>query len=456
MNFRSSPSAQMPVPGCQLGSWFLIERYDAGAFGIIFRAQRVGHPEAGVFAVKVARAVEDPRFYREVALIQSLHHPSAPRFEESGEYISPSGARYPFFVMEWVEGLPLYRWARSRTSREVLQVLHQLASALAAAHAQGGLHRDVKGDNVVVRPEGRAVLLDWGAGSILGARPITDSALPPGTASYRTPEAVRWNWAHRMDGTPYQAGPEDDVYALGVTAYRLCTGTYPPQPQEHSGPPVRLLAPRELATVSTGLDKLLMACLSERRQARPSAANLAMAFEAAAAEPDATLPIAPTPSAAPTQSTNNPGPKEQRKLPAWVGYAAAGGMGALGLLGGGWMERVSGSHHATEPYTEAAQLRLATALATPNGGVGNGALTEAWNFPSTGRLNYAIGLRMPKTPLPDQRKPPCERGETTINGACWVKVADEKPPCGPKMFDYGDGCYMPSADPPHQPSSVQP
>ena len=83
--------------------------------------------------------------------------------------------------MEWVEGMPLYEWARAqrRTSRQVLLVLEQLASVLAAAHGAGAVHRDVKGDNVLVTVEGRAVLLDWGCGIHPGAAELTDGPLGP-------------------------------------------------------------------------------------------------------------------------------------------------------------------------------------------------------------------------------------------------------------------------------------
>src|SRR5512140_1743737 len=199
------------VPGVIVGPWMIHERWDRGSFGWVFKVTRAGHSEAGVFALKIALHVDDPRFPREVWLLQRTPHPSSPRFEDRGWWKSSSGRDFPYVVMEWVEGLPLYEWARQQkpTSAQVLQVLAQLAGALAAAHAAGGIHRDVKGDNILMTAEGRAVLLDWGCGTHEGARSVTDTVLPPGTSSYRAPEAVRWAWAHRMTGEPYPAGPPD-------------------------------------------------------------------------------------------------------------------------------------------------------------------------------------------------------------------------------------------------------
>ena len=112
----------------------------------------------------MAKRPKDPRFEREAELLR-LGLPGAPRFEDEGLWTAPSGERYPYVVMELVQGLTLYSWFQGgRTSREVLAVLAQVAGALASAHAQGAVHRDVKGENIRVTPEGRAVLVDWGSG----------------------------------------------------------------------------------------------------------------------------------------------------------------------------------------------------------------------------------------------------------------------------------------------------
>jgi len=94
---------------------------------------------------------------------------------------------------------------------------------------------------------------------------------------------------------------------------------------------------------------------------------------------------------------------------------------------------------------------------TPNAGVGDEALASVQDVPKAvlpGLLSF--GRPMPKTPLRGQRKPPCERGETTIHGACWVWVGGEKPPCGETMFDYDGRCFKASTDAPRQPTSEQP
>jgi serine/threonine protein kinase len=443
------------VPGARVGPWHILERHDSGSFGAVYRVERAGHPEDGPFALKLALNSEDPRFEREVTLLQRGVHPSVPRFEDRGWWTGPDGRRFPFVVMEWVEGRSLYEWARKQqpTSGQLLQVLAQLASALAAVHAAGGVHRDVKGGNILVTAQGRAVLLDWGCGTYAGAQEITDSALPPGTSSYRAPEALRWAWAHRKTGEPYQAGPADDVWALGATAYRLCTGSYPPAPDEGSGPQRRLLPPRELATVSVGLDRLLRACLSEDRRARPPAAALAVGLSVAANEKDAVKPIVPVPAAADTDRTSHPGPRRRLVMPTWFSWARAAGVGSLLVLAG--LELRHGPRSADVQISPLEQVRETPSLEAPDGGVGDEALTSAEDVLRVGVPLYAIGLSMPRQPFPWQKKPPCERGETAINGGCWFGPSG-KPPCGPRAYDYSDGCYVPMSDPPRAPTSEDP
>ena len=187
--------------------------------------------------------------------------------------------RYPCIAMEWVEGLTLYRWfqAQPRTSREVLRVLAQLAGALATAHSQGTFHRDVKGSNIRVRSDGRAVLLDWGSGWFADAEPLTDNVVPPGTSAYRPPEQRAFQWQFRKDlEAHWNSTATDDLYALGVTLYRLVTGKYLP-PCTDGGEPVprKVPPPSDLATVGPELEALILRLISEERMARGSAERLA-------------------------------------------------------------------------------------------------------------------------------------------------------------------------------------
>jgi serine/threonine protein kinase len=217
--------------GTRVQEWLLVDCRRHGAYGVVYRAVRVGHESEGDVALKMALFPWEPRAMREVGLLSLVHHPCVPRLLGHGFWRHPSGAFFPFVVMEWVEGTPLYEWAREHnpSNGEVLQVLAQLARALEATHAACAVHRDVKGDNVLVRhSDGRAVLTDFGAGTYPCAARLTWQPLPPGTPDYQSPEAGLFERrALPSQDAHYPAGPADDVYALGVTAYRLVTGEYP-------------------------------------------------------------------------------------------------------------------------------------------------------------------------------------------------------------------------------------
>jgi len=240
-------------PGDLVGPWRIEGAIGRGAYGAVFQARRAGHPSSPPVALKVALYPHDPRFVREEVLLDRVRHPSVPQLIDRGWWHSAAGVRHPYLVMELIRGVPLYAWAEkyNPTSRQVLQVVAQVAWALEAVHRADALHRDVRGDNILVEPEGRAVLTDFGSGTWVGAPPITETLMPPNTREYRSPEALRFQWAHLRDKeAQYQARPADDLYALGVSAYRLATGEYPPpgtDPEARTNPyrpPLRRIPPR--------------------------------------------------------------------------------------------------------------------------------------------------------------------------------------------------------------------
>ncbi|WP_164017825.1 serine/threonine-protein kinase [Pyxidicoccus trucidator] len=296
--------ASLPA-GTEVGVWRVLERRGRGNYGAVYRVERVGDPGAGPFALKLATHILDLRFEREAELLSRIHHPGVPRLHASGLWLHPAGP-FPYLVMEWVEGQSLYDWGRERhpTSRQVLRLLAQMARALEATHAVGAVHRDVKGDNVLVRvSDEQAVLIDFGAGNIRGAPTLTAPPLPPGTPAYRSPEAIRFQWDYRSHPTArYEAQPADDVYALGVTAYQLVTGTYPPPPRVttvdgNAGTAAPLSPPRlHDPAVCAELDGLILHMLAEHPQERLGGGNtsaVVLALEEAVAEagPEADLPL---------------------------------------------------------------------------------------------------------------------------------------------------------------------
>ncbi|MFL5344769.1 MAG: serine/threonine-protein kinase [Hyalangium sp.] len=455
-----------PEYGELLGPWRVVGRSGYGTYGSVYRVVLADRPEAGEYALKLARYADDARFEREAELLSRIHHPHVPRYHGKGSWRGAQGQSYPYVVMQLVEGVPLYDWARHRslTQRQVFQLLAQVARALEATH-EHGVHRDVKGDNVLVDRQGRAMLVDFGLGFYSGARPMTDTVIPPGTEPYRSPQLLRFRYHYRRDTAAHYAyRPEDDVYAFGVMAYRLVTGTYPPpgtDPECADDPerplPARLPPPSELASVGPELEVLILRMLSEKPGARGTAGELAQAMEQAArsAGRAANTPIRSSPSAIPTEEATHPGRPRRWAIPGWVPWAGVVMVGVVLVAGVAKLPHGVGTTSETFPDREE-QVRKPPPMEAPDGGVGDVALTEATDVPRGGVPSYAIGVRMPKTPFPGQRKPPCERGERAINDGCWALLGDEEAPCSPKHVEYEGRCYMPAYDMARQPTSEPP
>jgi serine/threonine protein kinase len=470
-----------PGPGCLVGPWLLLERLDWGNYGVVFRAQRAGHPESPPVALKMARHPRDPRFEREGQFLQGVPHPNVPRFEDSGLWTSPEGHRYPYVVMELVEGFTLYDWfrERQRSSRQVLAVLQQLASALATAHARGAVHRDVKGDNIRVTSEGRVVLLDWGSCWLAGARPLTDTTAPPGTHPYRPPEQRLFMWRFQKDlEARWHAQPSDDLYALGVTLYRLVTGVYLP-PLTEGGEPVEreVLPPSAMATVCRELEALILRLIDEDRNSRGSAQQLIREVDGMVqkAGPEADKPILPTAGAVPTaeRSCSSDGredeevvsdtaePTEPSGTPLanpWLSLAGAVAVGCMLVFLGWEMHRSASEQQPVPQPWIATHEEEEVARFAPDAGVGEETLSAAQDVPRVVLPSIlSFGRPMPPKPYPGQRRPPCVRGEREIIGACWLgPLKGQEPPCGDRMFDYEGECYFASFDQDRQPTSDPP
>ncbi|NPC81467.1 serine/threonine protein kinase [Pyxidicoccus fallax] len=453
--------ARIPL-GHRVGPWCVLERRGLGAYGAVYRAIGAEAP-SGPVALKLALHPRDERFSREVELLSRIRHPCVPRLVDHGLWQPREGLCFPYLAMEWVDGVSLYEWAWQHrpSSRQVLHVLALLARALEATHAAGGVHRDVKGDNMLVSDaEGRAFLTDFGSGHYLGAATLTQPPFPPGTPAYRSPEAWRSvRLPLREPIVPYAPGPADDVFALGVTAFRLVTGEYPPgvDPASGSGhlddvgpPSARGLNPR----CHEELSDLTSRMLSGSLEARGSARALAEALEVAAQEvgPEADMPLfvpeAPRPVEASFHRQLVPTAPERSMRPWRV---AAGAL----LLGVGWLlsERL-----AEEPGQELA----ANSEEAKDGGtvaVGDSALTALEPAPQAPSAWSTVALDVPPKPLPGQRRPDANgrcpgRTHVPINGGCWKKVAADPKDCDEEGSYWHKGaCYMPVFPPPRPPTS---
>jgi serine/threonine-protein kinase len=205
--------------GRALGPYELEELLGSGGWGAVYRGlhRRLGLPRA----VKVLPSQLAPdadflrRFEREAHLAASLRHPNIVQIHDIAE-----ADGFHFIAMELVEGVPLRRLIQDEGPLPIgraLRLLDQLADALDYAHARGVLHRDLKPAKVLVGPDDRVTLVDFGlARGVEGAR-LTRSGVVLGTPEYLAPEAVEG----------YGSRPNADLYALGAMAHEMFAGQPP-------------------------------------------------------------------------------------------------------------------------------------------------------------------------------------------------------------------------------------
>ena len=212
--------------GEHLGAWKIVHAIGFGGMGEVFEARRADGSFEGRAAIKILKRGMDSttvlqHFAHERQALARMNHPHIATLMDAG--LSADGL--PFFVMEYVEGLPIDLTAAGLTIEERLGLFLQLADAVAYAHRNLLVHRDLKPSNVLVTPQGQVKLLDFGIAKALdpgelfggsGAHTVV-GAPRPFTPQYASPEQVR--------GEPVGTGT--DIYSLGVLLYQLLTGLRP-------------------------------------------------------------------------------------------------------------------------------------------------------------------------------------------------------------------------------------
>jgi serine/threonine protein kinase len=261
------------------------------------------------------------RFLREARVAAGLSHPNIVGVFDVGEHEG-----VPYIVMECIEGETLAeviaREAPLDPDRAVDYLL-QVCAALEHAHASGLVHRDIKPQNLLVRPDGTLKVADFGIARPLGATQLTLAGTILGTAAYFAPEQAAGE----------QITAAADIYSLGAVAYELLSGRTPYtfESLAEIGVKQRDQAPAPIDGVSPELQAVVLRCLAVDPAARPQTAA-AVARELAQASPE--LPTEPLPAGAVTEATQVLGPPRRRVHVSTRQLAAAGALGAAALIGG--------------------------------------------------------------------------------------------------------------------------
>jgi hypothetical protein len=451
--------------GTVIGRWRVEDWAGGGVHGAVYRAVPVDGEGAGPVAIKVALLPRDPRMEREAELLSRLNHPSIPRLWGRGEWEHPGGTCHPYVVMEWVDGVPLYEWARpfGPSPQQVLRMSAQLASALQALHAQGAVHRDIKGANILVRrSDSRAVLTDLGSCNYSGAMTLTPPSVMPGTPAYLSPEAGVFGLQFGRDATArYAAGPADDLYALGVTACRWVTGEYPDmaEPWKDKRGAWHLdmvMAPRALLDMEPPLRDWILRLLSVRPEQRGTAAQWAEALEWAAehsvskssrpslasAPSEARAPLAAASSVARGSVLRSGARVLARLRRSWWMTAAA----AVVLAMGAWWAVLG--HRVHKPSAVENAANGAGKADAGTAGLGETAAVCTMEAPEP-TFSATMSEETPPEPLPGQAQPDAKgrcprKGQVALNDGCWAQVPFERDECEAKGGSiFKSTCYLP-------------
>ncbi|SDT66019.1 serine/threonine-protein kinase [Actinoplanes derwentensis] len=202
----------------------LDDRVATGGMGDVWRGTDV--VLGRTVAVKVLRTamLEDPefaaRFYGEARMMAAFRHPGVVEvydYASDGDYEGPEKVAY--LVMAFVEGEPLSARVKEGpiSVTDTMSIVAQAADALHAAHENGIVHRDVKPGNLIVKPTGAVILVDFGVARSTAMTSVTGLNAIVGTALYMAPEQVAKG----------NLTPATDIYALGAVAYHCIAGRPP-------------------------------------------------------------------------------------------------------------------------------------------------------------------------------------------------------------------------------------
>jgi serine/threonine-protein kinase len=210
-------------PDTVVGSYRLVREIGRGGMGTVYEARHVVLPRRVALKVMHAELRRHPgmatRVVQEAAILEELRHPGVVRVHDCNLLAD----HRPWIAMEYVEGETLANrilHERKLAPFEVATLLAEVADVLAAVHARGVIHRDLKPDNLIMTPANRDFplrVIDWGVARLGPLGRLTLDGLTPGTPIYMSPEQA----------TGRNIAAPCDMYSLGVIAYEALTGRPP-------------------------------------------------------------------------------------------------------------------------------------------------------------------------------------------------------------------------------------
>jgi len=201
------------------GDFEVLEELARGGMGVVFRARELELGRAVAIKVLASELGITPRaaerFKREARMVAELEHPNIVPVYRVGQI-----ADILFIAMKFIEGRSLGRILETHGALPVAVVLHVLRSVarpLSYAHDRGIVHRDVKGDNILIDGDGRVLVSDFGVALRSADVNLTIDGTVIGTPAFMSPEQCRGK----------RAGPQSDQYSVGIVAFQMLAGRVP-------------------------------------------------------------------------------------------------------------------------------------------------------------------------------------------------------------------------------------
>src|ERR1051326_3502549 len=307
----------MSLPaGTRLGPYEVVSPLGAGGMGEVYRAHDTRLGREAAIKVLPPSFSADPdrlrRFEQEARATGMLNHPNILALYDVGTF-----EESPYLVTELLEGQSL-RDEMPLPRRKALDYARQIANGLAAAHAKGVTHRDLKPDNIFITRDGRAKILDFGLAKVEpGARDaeatrtvVTTPGMVMGTVGYTSPEQARGNLAdHRSD-----------IFSFGVMFYEMLSGQRAFQRDSAVETLNAIIKDDPPPLADAALDRIVRRCMEKAPEQRfQSASDLAFAIDALSGPLSAATPAAQGGTAA---------------APRRIGALVAAGAVALALIAG--------------------------------------------------------------------------------------------------------------------------
>jgi serine/threonine protein kinase/Tol biopolymer transport system component len=205
--------------GSTISRYRVLERLGGGGAGVVYKAEDIKLERLVALkflsTYRSANEADQRRFLREARASSAVDHPNICTVYEIDE--TDDGRL--FIAMAFCEGETLKRKVErgALPVAEAIRIGAQIAGGLAAAHLKGIVHRDVKPANVIVAPDGRVKIVDFGIAKLADQSRLTRDGTAVGTAGYMAPEQIRGE----------EVDPRTDVWALGVVLYEMVTGRTP-------------------------------------------------------------------------------------------------------------------------------------------------------------------------------------------------------------------------------------